>query len=87
VFRRDQLLSPYLTLGAGGVRNDLEVGGDSTDAIAQAGVGLMWKLGENRRGTGSFSLRPEIKARWDDVGREGVVSENSVVRPYFDSRS
>jgi OOP family OmpA-OmpF porin len=75
VFRRDRLLSPYLTFGAGGVRNDLEVGDDSTDFIAQAGVGLMWKLGENRRGAGSFSLRPEIKARWDDVGREGHFTD------------
>lgn len=75
VFRRDQLLSPYLTLGAGGVRNDLEVGEDSTDFMAQAGVGLLWQLSENRRGTGSFSLRPEIKARWDDVGREGHFTD------------
>jgi OOP family OmpA-OmpF porin len=75
VFRREHLLSPYLTFGAGAVRNDVEVGDDSTDAIAQAGVGLLWKLGENRRGTGSFSLRPEIKARWDDVGRQGHFTD------------
>jgi OOP family OmpA-OmpF porin len=75
VFRRDELLSPYLTVGAGGVRNDVEVGHDSTNFIAQVGAGLIWKLGENRRGTGSFSLRPEIKARWDDVGREGYFTD------------
>ncbi len=70
VFRRDQKLQPYLTLGAGAIRNDFEIGRDSTDFMAQAGMGLLWKLGENRRGTGAFSLRPEIKARWDDAGRE-----------------
>ncbi len=71
VFRRDRALSPYLTFGAGAVRNDVEVGSDTTDFMTQAGVGLLWKLGENSRGTSSFSLRPEIKARWDDVGHEG----------------
>lgn len=75
VFRRDQLLSPYLTVGAGGLRNDLKVGDDTTDFIAQAGAGLIWNLSENRNGTGSFSLRPEIKARWDDVGREGHFTD------------
>ncbi|MBM0106338.1 OmpA family protein [Steroidobacter sp. S1-65] len=75
VFRRDESLSPYLTVGAGGVRNDVKMGRDSTDFIAQAGAGLIWKLGENSRGTGSFSLRPEIKARWDDVGRQGHFTD------------
>jgi len=75
VFRRDESLSPYLTLGAGAVRNNVEVGRDTTDFIAQAGAGLIWKLGENRRGTSSFSLRPEIKARWDDTGREGYFTD------------
>jgi OOP family OmpA-OmpF porin len=75
VFRRDQALSPYVTFGAGAVRNDLNVGPDSTDFITQAGLGLLWKLGENSRGTSSFSLRPEIKARWDDVGRGGHFTD------------
>ena len=73
VFRRDQLLSPYLTIGAGAIRNDVKVGHDDTDFMAQTGVGLLWKLGENRRGTSSFSLRPEVKARWDDAGRKDFV--------------
>jgi OmpA-OmpF porin, OOP family len=75
VFRRDHALSPYLTLGAGAIRNDVESRADQTDFMTQAGVGLLWKLGENRRGTGSFSLRPEIKARWDDVGRGGHFTD------------
>jgi len=73
VYRRNQTVSPYLTMGAGAIRNDVEIGRDSTDAMAQAGAGVMWKLGENRRGTGAFSLRPEIKARWDDAGRENFI--------------
>ncbi|HWK52536.1 MAG TPA: OmpA family protein [Steroidobacter sp.] len=70
VFRRNQNVSPYVTFGAGAIRNDLDAGRDNTDAMAQAGVGLMWRLGENRRSTGAFSVRPEIKARWDDAGHE-----------------
>lgn len=73
VFRRNRSLSPYLTIGAGAVRNDVDLGQDNTDFIAQAGAGLLWQLGENRRGTGAFSLRPQIKARWDDAGREDFV--------------
>lgn len=73
VFGRDQRVSPYLTIGAGAIRNDVKIGPDSTDFMAQAGVGLFWKLGENRRGTSSFGLRPEVKARWDDAGRESFV--------------
>lgn len=73
VFRRDQSLSPVLTFGVGAIRNDLEFGRDNTDAMAQAGVGLLWTLGENRRGTGAFSLRPEIKARWQDAGGQNYV--------------
>ncbi len=75
VFRRNESLSPYLTFGAGAVRNDVAAGSDSTDFISQAGIGLLWKLGENSRGTSSFSLRPEIKARWDDVGRSGHFTD------------
>jgi OmpA-OmpF porin, OOP family len=75
VFRRNQAVSPYLTVGAGAVRNDVDAGSNTDDFIAQAGVGLLWKLGENRRGTSSFSLRPEIKARWDDVGRGGHFTD------------
>lgn len=73
VFRRAQALSPYLTFGAGAIRNDFEIGRDDTDFMAQAGAGLMWKLGENRRGTSGFSLRPEVKARWDDAGRDDFI--------------
>lgn len=73
VFRRNQNVSPYLTLGAGAIRNDVDAGSNNTDLMGQAGAGLMWKLGENRRGTGAFSLRPEIKARWDDAGREDFI--------------
>lgn len=71
VFRRSELLAPYLTVGAGAMRND--AARDDTDFMAQAGVGLTWKLGDNRRGTSSFAVRPEVKARWDDAGRDSFI--------------
>jgi OOP family OmpA-OmpF porin len=70
VFARDRAVSPFISIGAGAQRNDAKLGRDTTDAIAQAGAGLIWTLGENRRGTGAFSVRPELKVRWDDAGRE-----------------
>lgn len=75
VFRRHQAVSPYLTFGAGALRNDLEAGSDSTEVMAQAGVGLMWRLGVNRGNTSAFSLRPEIKVRLDDAGRPGRFTD------------
>jgi len=73
VFRRDAAFSPYLTVGAGAIRNEIDRARDSTDFMAQAGAGLLWELGENRRRTSTFSVRPEIKARWDDAGRDHFV--------------
>ncbi|WP_116813136.1 OmpA family protein [Steroidobacter cummioxidans] len=79
VFRRNQNVSPYVTFGAGAIRNDVDVGSVNTDAMVQAGVGLMWKLGENRRATGAFSVRPEIKARWNDAGHERFLDYTAAV--------
>jgi OmpA-OmpF porin, OOP family len=73
VFRRDAALAPYLTFGAGAIRNEIDRARDSTDFMAQAGAGLLWQLGENARRTSAFSVRPEIKARWDDAGRDDFV--------------
>jgi OOP family OmpA-OmpF porin len=71
VFARDRAVSPYITVGLGSMETDLTPGGNNSDFIAQAGVGLMWHLWQNDSGTRTFSLRPEVKVRRDDVGREG----------------
>jgi OOP family OmpA-OmpF porin len=73
VFRRNESLSPYFTLGAGAIRDEADSARDDTDFMAQAGVGLIWKLGDNRRDTSSFALRPEVKGRWDDAGRASFI--------------
>jgi len=71
VFARDSVVSPYVTLGLGALRTNLDPGPQDDDFMAQAGVGLMARLWRNSADTGTVSLRPEIKARWDDAGREG----------------
>lgn len=67
VFARDRAVSPYITLGIGALRTD--TGSHDDDFMAQAGVGLMARLWQNASGTSAFSLRPELKARFDDAGR------------------
>lgn len=74
-FNRDSRFAPYLTVGAGALRNEpVRVGREQNeDFMAQAGVGALVKLHESD--TGSFSLRPEIKARWDDAGAQGYLRD------------
>jgi OOP family OmpA-OmpF porin len=74
-FNRDSRFAPYLTVGAGAIRNEpVRVArGQNEDFMAQAGLGALVKLYESD--TGSFSLRPEIKARWDDAGAQGYLRD------------
>jgi OOP family OmpA-OmpF porin len=69
VFARDAVASPYLTVGAGALQLDPSGGSDTADFMVQAGLGLLVHAWTNERGTRSFSLRPEVKARWSDAGR------------------
>jgi OmpA-OmpF porin, OOP family len=75
VFARDRAVSPYITFGMGALETDVSPGDSNTDFMVQAGVGLMWRLWQNDSGTRTFSLRPEVKARRDDVGREGHYTD------------
>jgi len=65
LFGRGGPVSPYITLGAGVLRADFNPGRSADDAMAQAGLGLLWRVTEH------FGLRPEVKARWDDTGLQG----------------
>jgi outer membrane protein OmpA-like peptidoglycan-associated protein len=70
VGNRDGRLSPYVSVGTGVIHDDFGPPPGSTNFIAEAGVGLMWTLWRNATHTSSFALRPDIKARFDDVGSE-----------------
>lgn len=68
VFGRERTVAPYLSLGMGVVDgfhgNNANTG--SSDFLAQLGAGLMIKLWESSDGSSRFSLRPDIKVRYDD---------------------
>lgn len=70
VMNRDATFSPFIIAGAGALQNDRSPGSDATDLMAQAGVGAFVRLWEAADGSNSFSLRPELKARWSDAGAE-----------------
>jgi OOP family OmpA-OmpF porin len=75
VMNRDGWVSPYVSVGLGGVQNDVSPGRNSTDFMSQAGVGMFLKLWESADGSQSFSLRPDLKARWDDAGAAGKLRD------------
>jgi OOP family OmpA-OmpF porin len=77
VFNRGGAVQPFLSAGLGVVQNDRPKsdGGDATDFGAQAGIGMFIKAWESSDGSRSFSLRPELKARWDDAGAEGHLRD------------
>jgi OOP family OmpA-OmpF porin len=71
VFNRPGVFAPYVAVGAGVQRNAPSLAPWSTDFVAEAGLGAFVKLWENGNASRSFSLKPDIKARWDDTGMTG----------------
>jgi OOP family OmpA-OmpF porin len=70
ILNREGLLAPYLSIGAGVLHNDLSgnPGSSHNDFMAEAGVGMFVNLWRNQSGTAGFSLRPDLKVRWDEPG-------------------
>lgn len=75
VMNRDGRVSPYVSVGAGALSNEPSPGKNRTDFMSQAGVGMFIKLWQSSDGSRSFSLRPDIKARWDDAGASGKLHD------------
>lgn len=75
VFARDSAASPYVTVGMGALRSETSGAPDDTNFMAQAGAGVLLRLGRNERRTRAFSLRPALKVRWDDAGRHGYFRD------------
>jgi OOP family OmpA-OmpF porin len=70
VWSRFSRFAPYIVLGVGaaGDRPPTGLGLTSrTDFMAQGGVGAFIRLWENSDASQSFSLRPDLKARWTDT--------------------
>lgn len=68
VMNRGGVVQPFLSAGLGVAQNDRTPGRDATDFMTQAGAGMFIKVWEAADGSNSFSLRPELKVRWDDAG-------------------
>jgi OmpA-OmpF porin, OOP family len=75
VMNRDGRVSPYVSVGLGALSNEPSPGRNQTDFMSQAGLGMFIKLWESTDGSQSFSLRPDIKARWDDAGANGKLRD------------
>jgi OmpA-OmpF porin, OOP family len=75
VFNRGRAVAPYISIGAGVLENELSPGPNSTDFMAQAGLGMFIKLWESSNESINLTLRPDVKARWDDAGREGYLRD------------
>lgn len=64
IFARDAVVSPYITVGVGMLRNEPPGGDKDHYKMAQAGLGLFINIAEKANGATKFALRPEVKARW-----------------------
>jgi OOP family OmpA-OmpF porin len=62
VMNRGGAVQPFLSAGLGVVENERSPGRNASDLMAQFGVGMFIKLGDN------FALRPELKIRGEDAG-------------------
>ena len=67
VFRRASSVSPFLSIGAGYIKDEPNVGPDFGSPLAQVGAGLLIDVAENSSGSFLFQLRPEVKVRWDFI--------------------
>src|SRR5579884_2370681 len=70
ILNRDGLVAPFASLGAGVLRNTPSPGPNQTHLLAETGLGLYLNLWRSHDQTSAFSLRPELRARWDEPGRD-----------------
>lgn len=72
VFARSSAVSPFLSIGAGYIKDDPDPVGRSVGSpLAQVGAGLLIDVAESSSGGFVFQLRPEVKARWDFIDQAG----------------
>ena len=76
VFNRQGLFAPYIGVGAGVLHYDTPFAlPNRNDWFPEAGVGAFIKLWENSNASSSFSLKPDIRVRWDDAGAAGHLRD------------
>lgn len=72
VVNRSGRVAPFVSLGVGALKSDFSPGINATDVMAQAGIGMFLKLWESADGSRTFSLRPQVTARWSETGLTGT---------------
>jgi len=76
VFNRSGVFAPYIAAGAGAIHWDTPFDAPHrNDWFPEAGVGAFIKLWENSNASSSFSLKPDIRVRWDDAGINGHLRD------------
>jgi OOP family OmpA-OmpF porin len=76
VFNRDSVFAPYIAAGAGVLHYDTPFDARGHDDFtAEAGVGAFIKLWENGNASSSFSLKPDLRVRWDDSSPAGHLRD------------
>jgi OmpA-OmpF porin, OOP family len=76
VFNRSGVFAPYIAAGAGYMHWDTPFDAPHrNDAFPEAGVGAFIKIWENSSGSSSFSLKPDLRVRWDDAGAYGHLRD------------
>jgi OmpA-OmpF porin, OOP family len=68
VLNRGRRFAPFISIGGGAVEDSPSFAMDSKHAMEEAGLGMLIKLWEAPDDSVAFSLRPEIKARFEDYG-------------------
>jgi OOP family OmpA-OmpF porin len=69
ILNRGGVFSPYGVLGVGGLRLMYEPGPNFTHFAPEAGIGAYINVWQSPDRSSGFSLRPEIKARFDNPGQ------------------
>src|SRR5690242_8613302 len=68
ILNRGNRFAPFISIGGGAVEDSPSFALDSRHAMEEAGLGMLIKLWEAPDDSVAFSLRPEIKARFEDYG-------------------
>lgn len=77
IWNRSSVFAPYVVAGAGWLQSSEHGYPNQSFFNAEGGVGAFVKLWEKADGSRSFSLRPDVRARWNHEGASQNVPGNS----------
>jgi OOP family OmpA-OmpF porin len=77
IWNRSSVFAPYVQVGAGWLQASEHGYPNRSFFNAEGGTGAFIKLWEKADGSRSFSLRPDVRARWNHEGASSNVPGNS----------